>query len=353
MTDSFRVLDGTKSSDQAEWISLWNCWEHREVLAHPEYLKLFCAPHDQPVCAVWKDPEGCVLFPLICRPLDRTEWRIDGSYCDLTTPYGYGGPYRMGSVDEQVFWDRFDTWTKSRNVVSLFARLSLFPEQLIPFRGNIEQNTLNVIRDLRPGLDGMWMNYEHKVRKNVKRAQSLGLVCEIDLSGARLSEFLAVYYSTMDRRMAPERYYFSEEFFGGLIRHLAGSFAFFHLFAGGKMVATELVLISADNIYSFLGGTIEEAFEVRANDFLKHSIIEWGCNAKKKAFVLGGGFAGLDGIFRYKKSFAPQGEVPFMVGKRIYDQKTYDVLAARRLAINAERGTDWIPAPNYFPVYRA
>ena len=75
----------------------------------------------------------------------------------------------------------------------------------------------------------------------------------------------------------------------------------------GRVVSTELVFVAAEHVYSFLGGTLTEALELRANDLLKHEIIRWARDAGRKTFVLGGGYGAADGIFRYKLSFAPKG----------------------------------------------
>ena len=117
-----------------------------------------------------------------------------------------------------------------------------------------------MVRSLDLDPDALWRNYDHKVRKNVNRAKQCGLTTEIDLTGQRLEEFLAIYRATMDRREAAAVYFFPRSFFETLARQLAGQFVFFHVFDGATMVSTELVLVSVRHIYSSLGGTLAEAF---------------------------------------------------------------------------------------------
>jgi lipid II:glycine glycyltransferase (peptidoglycan interpeptide bridge formation enzyme) len=118
---------------------------------------------------------------------------------------------------------------------------------------------------------------------------------------------------------------------------------------GDRVVSTELVLISAENVYSFLGGTDSAHFEMRPNDLLKFEIMRWAKTAGKKNFVLGGGYTPNDGVFRYKQAFAPQGVVPFYVGQRILDPQSFERLVAerRRTAPYAGESMD------FFPAYRA
>ena len=102
--------------------------------------------------------------------------------------------------------------------------------------------------------------------------------------------------------------------------------------------------MGTDTMYSYLGGTDEEYFAYRPNDFLKYHIIRWGFEHGYRQFVLGGGYGADDGIFRYKKSFAPEGIVRFYTGQAVFDSTGYDALCALR--------TD-LPNSGFFPRYRA
>jgi lipid II:glycine glycyltransferase (peptidoglycan interpeptide bridge formation enzyme) len=304
------------------------------------------------------DDAGAVLMPLCLRPLATEPW-VDSTepWFDATTPYGYGGAFAWGAGRDVAsdFWSALGAWAAASHVVSLFARLSLFSEQQLPFdpEGETDSPMQNIVRSLDLDSEATWYDYAHKVRKNVKRARSHGLTVEVDLKGANLDDFIDIYLHTMDRREASESFFFDRSFFERIIRKLAGGFAFFHLRDGEQIVSSELVLVSAHYVYSFLGGTRSEAFDKRPNDLLKHEVIEWARASGKKALVLGGGYGADDGIFKYKKSFAPSGVVPFRVGCRIYDYKVYEGLVARRRAYELERGQDWMPREGFFPAYRS
>lgn len=351
----FRVLDAAAPDDRAAWLAAWAAWPGREVSAHPDYVALFARPCDRVLCATMTLADGGVIYPLIARPLSAEPWAAaDESAVDLTTPYGYGGPFTWGSgaAHAETFWDAFGAWASSAHVVSSFARLSLFPEQLLPDRGDVAVRQNNVVRTLDLASDAMWKDYAHKVRKNVNRARQSGLVVEVDEDGRRLDGFVDVYLSTMQRRQALSTYHFSRAFFQTIVEKLRGSFAFFHVMAGDRLVSTELVLVSADHLYSFLGGTVEDAFDLRPNDLLKHEVIEWGRAKGKRAFVLGGGYQGDDGIYKYKMSFAPNGSVPFRVATRCFDPAATARLVAARHEHATAHGQPWEPSPSFFPPYR-
>lgn len=351
---TFTVLNAGVPSERAQWIDTWSSWASHEVSAHPGYVELFTHETDTALCAIMSSTEGTVLFPFILRHLSSESWVEPGdTRCDLVSPYGYGGPFAWGEPSPREFWADFDDWAGANQLVCSFVRFSLFPEQLIPFSGTVEDNALNVVRVLDPAIGAVWLNYDHKVRKNVNKAQRNGLKVDIDLDGQRLDDFLAVYYSTLERRNALAAYYFSPAFFRKLVNDLYGQFVFFHTLHKERVVSTELVLVSVDHIYSFLGGTLRDAFYLRPNELLKHTIIEWGKDQGKRTYVLGGGYSGQDGIFHYKLSFAPQGQVPFRVGKRIYDPVAYERLIQLRRRWEFSQGRQWQPRDGYFPTYRA
>ncbi len=351
-----RILDASLPDDRAAWLAAWQAWPGHEVAAHPVYVERFTRDCDRALAVVMEgsDATGGVLYPFILRPLSAEPWAPPGeTRCDVITPYGYGGPWAWGHGREQseAFWDAWDAWALGEGrVVSAFARLALFPEQLLPdFRGEVLDRMPNVVRSLELDDDALWYDYAHKVRKNVNRARKHGLTCEVDATGARLEEFLAIYERTMDRRKATAGFYFGRAFFEAIIEALPGSYAFFHVLDGDRVVSTELVLASPEVLYSFLGGTEEDAFPMRPNDLLKHEVIRWGRDTGRRSFVLGGGYGAADGIFRYKLAFAPSGEVMFRVGRRIVDAAACEELLAYRRA----HEPDFEPAPDFFPPYRA
>jgi CelD/BcsL family acetyltransferase involved in cellulose biosynthesis len=321
----FEVL----TADDPRWLELWQAWAEREVHAHPEYVRLYEEDGTRALCAV----AGGVLYAFLLR----------SDPVDVVTPYGYGGAFRTGEADADAFWRAFDAWAVEQGAVSELVRFSLFPERLLPYPGEREPRLVNVVRDLEPPADELWMDYEHKVRKNVNKARRSGLRVEIDETGARLDDFVRLYEHTLDRRDASSRYRFPRSFFERIRDELAGHFAFAHVLEGERVVSSELALLSATSAYSFLGGTDEAAFELRPNDLLKVELMLWAKEAGKRRFVLGGGQQSDDGIFRYKRSFAPHGLVPFELGMRVLRPEVYEELTRR-----AGRPRD----PGFFPAYR-
>jgi hypothetical protein len=354
--ESFGVWDGTHAEDRQAWLQQWRQWPAAEVFAHPDYVQLFARPgQDRAMCAHATTRAGCVLYPLLLRDLSAERvWTPDlGPAADITTPYGYGGPFCWGGEQReelgQFFWRYFQSWADQHHIVSEFVRFSLFPQQLLPYPGQRTETQQNVVRSLEIDEEALWMDMRHKVRKNVKRARASSVEVVRDASGERFEDFRRIYHATLDRRDAERGYYFADEFFQAIHQRLQGQFMYFHALLDGRVVSTELVLVSKSNVYSFLGGTDSQAFEHRPNDLLKFEIMRWARGAGKLRFVLGGGRLPEDGVFRYKETFAPHGLVPFFTGRRILDAAQYARLAARREALACNP----LLSATFFPVYRA
>ena len=156
----------------------------------------------------------------------------------------------------------------------------------------------------------------------------------------------------MGRRCAEAWYRFPLTFFERLAARLAGHFAFVHARVNGQVVSSELALVSSENVYAFLGGTLQDAFRLFPNEAIRHATAAWAASEGKRCYVLGGGYAAGDGIYRHKRLFAPGGEVPFRVGALMHDEDAYYRLARHRAASARVVGADWVPRAGYFPAYR-
>lgn len=351
---SFEVLLADRRGERDRWIQAWERWPAHEVYAHPSYVELFAGQDGSAAAAVCQVDGTTVLYPFVIRSIRRERfWVPDCGDCvDITSPYGYGGAYRWGGGEprpDEVFWRMFDEWASNAGVVSEFVRFDLHPERLASYPGTVESRLMNVIRSLDTPPEELLADVAHKVRKNVKRARASGIRVLLDEDGNRLEDFERIYLSTMVRREADSRYLFSLDWLQRLVAALPGQFAFFHAVKGDIVVSSELVLVSADFVYSFLGGTDSSAFADRPNDLLKYEVMLWARERGKQAFVLGGGYEPGDGIFKYKESFAPRGVVPFSTGSRVLDREKYSALARRAAEI---RGPDAADAA-FFPEYRA
>ncbi len=349
-------LDAAQAQDRKKWLDLWSGWQRRELMAHPDYVRLFARPEDRVIAAAFRGASGGILYPVIMRPIAAQPWGPpDAPGCDLTTAYGYGGPFAWSVTPEDArsFWLQFDAWAASHGVVSAFARLSLFPDQLLPFDGETIVSGPNVVRRVDLCEGELWNDYRSDARRNIDIARENGVTVEFDSSGKRLDDFMEIYRMTMDRRGATKGYYFPRSFFEAFLQQLGGHFTFCHALIRDRVISSEILLLSADHAYSYLGGTLAEAFPISPNYLIKHESFLWCRDHGKKAVVLGGGYQPNDGILKFKQRFGRDCEVPFRLGRKTFNVEASCRLVECRRRWERSEGREWTPAPDYFPEYRA
>lgn len=348
-----RLLDA--DADEPEWLALWQR-TGREPFAHPAYGRLFAAPGDRAALVVVGSDAAPSLVPLILRGRGNLPWLADEDdrVLDATSPYGYGGPY-PATGDLAGVLRALQGWATEAALATVFLRLSLDVDVSADLdaadAGTVQvvDTADNVVVRLDRSADDIWAGHEHKVRKNVKKAVRAGCTVERDDNLRLLDDFVAIYGSTMQRRRAAAWYRFDREFFARLGVELAASYSIFAVRdPDGAVVSVELVLESDRYLYSFLGGTLAEAFPLAANDLLKHAVIEHGRTTGRQGFVLGGGASPGDGIFRYKRAFDPAGVRVFRTARLITDPVRYERWSRRRAALGHPAGTPG----QFFPAYR-
>ncbi|MRT93420.1 GNAT family N-acetyltransferase [Ancylomarina sp. 16SWW S1-10-2] len=352
-----KILYVKKEADYQAWLNIWKGWNGKEIFAHPDYLNLF-DDYSEALCAVLSRGDLMVIYPFCLRSLS-VEFNENHDYkkCkDIISPYGYGGLYLIGEGDFNSildeFYSKFEKWAISQNVISEFIRFDLYSKSREKFNGEVSHNNENIVCDLRKGKDQLWKEFKPKVRNNVRKAVKNDLSLVLDLDGKQIEAFLDIYYGTMDRLMANEKYYFKREFFERIHDKLKGHFVYFYAKKGNQILSVDLVLISDHKIYSFLSATDRDSFQYRPNDFVKYNIIQWGIDNNKSYYVLGGGHKLLDSLFSYKKAFAPEGVVPFYVGKKIYNPKLYCQLVELKEKKLLENFDVLNRDSEFFPLYR-
>lgn len=344
-----RVLKADEPEDRSVWLELWDLTAEREPWSHPEYLDLFReAEADDHILLVGPGNSQRILWPLVSRRTGKSSVPRD-----LTSPLAFGGlwsgdgPIEPRAIDQ--FWHGFFKWAENAGIVSVFTRLNVEEDVSLASGLQVRKATPYVVRRLQCTSSELWSDYAHKVRKNVKRSRSLDVQLEVDAAGETAEEFVDVYRHTM-RRRGVERLAFEGTQLRRAMRLMAGGLVLFNARdMAGRLVSSELAAVSTSRIYSLLGGTYPEAFDLRPNDAIKHAICEWGISEKKASYVLGGGAAPNDGIFAYKAAFAPDSTVWHYTAQAILDETVYsDLVTARKIVVD-QSGSG---PGDYFPAYR-
>jgi len=323
-----------------------------------DYINVFDNGYENLRCFLYKNNEtGAVIFMLgYLNPIviDNKE---TGNF-DFITPRGYTGPSYVNEVleaDILDFWKSVDYWYKKNKVVCEFVRFNLSNNHL-HYSGNCLPTMLNIKGKILEE-EAQWNSFNRKVRKNVNKAKRENLYSHISyekITDNEIVAFFEIYTETMVRTKAKNVFFYSINKFKKFIKNNRQNCAICTIFFNEIPISSELILISKDSIYSFLGGTNDSFFEKRPNDFLKVELINWARKNNLKFYILGGGYGFEDGIFNYKKTFFPNDVVNYYTGRKIVDEKIYSELLEKTNKYRVSIGLlelD-IEDESFFPLYR-
>lgn len=338
------MISVLKIDNSNQWDSLVKSFKNYDVMQLSNYAKAFSkSGYGEPILIYYENGDSRAINVIMKRDisnqLELSDKLEKDKWYDVSSVYGYGG-FILEGDDFSTLEEEYLKFLKKEKIISEFVRFNLNSEYFKIFSGKIVSNSDNVIRELISEPEEILANYDRKVRKNLRRAEKSNLEFLIGSNKNSLNDFLEIYYETMDRNDANKSFYFSKSFFKE-INKMEANFIYFFAKKEDAIISTELVLLDKETAYSFLGGTKKEFYEFRPNDFLKHNLIMHLKSIGIKLFILGGGYGSNDGIFKYKKCFAPDGIKKFYIGKRIIDKDSYNYLV--KLSRNKVE-TDFFPA---------
>ena len=269
----------------------------------------------------------------------------ESTYFDFSSPYGYGGWIIEGEKTESLFRE-YKKWCSENRIISEFVRF----HSMI---GNHEysKDYYDVIQlgkvvhmDLSSP-ESIWANLTSKNRNMIRKAQKNGVTVHSGQTAELYDIFRRIYNETMDKDDAERYYYFKPAFYDSVRNDLKDNAKLFYAEKDEKIVATSIILAANGMMNYHLSGSIREYNMYAPSNLLLYEAALWGSTHGYKTFYLGGGVGSdEDSLFRFKKAFYRGDLRHFFIGKKIYDQVTYDKLIK-------VRGT--VANSGFFPLYRA
>jgi Acetyltransferase (GNAT) domain len=310
----------------AGWLDLdgyreaWAAAGGSDPFGRPEYLA--AAALIDPATPAAFAHDG-VLYPFLVRPLA-------GGRCDITSAYGYGGPYGRGD------WrDAFAAACRERGVVSEFVRFHPLLANQQQAGGDLRSWLLHDVITVDTTLDddGLVAQMAPAARNKLRKAMRAGV--QVRRSGD-LDAFHELYTESMQRLGAREFYFFSREFFHALS---ALDDDLVLLDAG---VAAGLFLCGGGAMHYYLSAAAPAARDVAAVNLLLFCAMQLARERGLTTLSLGGGLRDGDPLHRFKESLGA-GRAACWLGSAVHDQAAYERLCT---AAGAP------PDDPFFPAYR-
>lgn len=277
------------------------------------------------------------------------------AYYDLVTPYGYGGPIIIDSIDNastnelvQEYNNSFREYCKLNNIVSEFIRFHPIVGNHNDFKDiyDIKYMRKTLGTNLKDFDDPVQSEFSKSCRKVIRRALREGITFTIDENPDTIDEFTDIYYSTMDRNDANEYYYFDNDYFNHIINDFKDNVILVKAIYEEKTIASGLYFIFDKTIHIHLSGTLNEYLYLSPAYILRYAVTLWGKENGYELIHHGGGRNNSeeDSLFEFKKRFAKNTEFDFYVGKKVWNTEIYNKLCELR-GVNE--------SDDFFPAYRS
>lgn len=282
----------------------------------------------------WAYQDECnyLFYPYLRKAINQLGYDLPSVYYDVSGAYGYNGP--IGMAKDQGFLSLYNSNLKKHfqdsAVVTEFVRFCPITDNRHFHTYTDQVDVLdNVYIDLSKGLDAVWNeSFEYRVRKSICKGENYGLKTEL-LRGTEITEdalhiFFKIYNSTMQRNEADRFYFFDYGFFTGLRDKLGEMLLLSITYLKDTPISTELILIGGVLAFGFLGGTLSEYYQYKANTFQRWELLKYLEQQGIQKYSMGGGATRGDSIYKFKMSFAKGCNNPFYIGTKVHNPSVYD-----------------------------
>src|SRR5699024_5496764 len=271
----------------------------------------------------------------------------DEVYYDIVTPYGYGGPLIVESINKvelvKGFEREFKKYCLENNLVSEFIRFHPILKNYSDFESVYDTKYLRqTVGTSMNHEDVFTKEFSKSTRKTIRRSLRDGITYEFIENPNNLKSFMDIYYSTMDRNKATDYYYFDENYFGSFQEYFNDKLLLVNVKIDNKLIASSLNLIGSEILHVHLSGTLTEYMKYSPAYIIKYATVEWAKDQQIDVIHYGGGTTNSseDSLFKFKKRFGQNTEFEFHIGKKVWNEEIYDSLCSEN---NIDKSIEFFP----------
>ncbi|MEG3658562.1 peptidoglycan bridge formation glycyltransferase FemA/FemB family protein [Arenibacter palladensis] len=203
-------------SEKEKWHNVLEAADSFDVYHTYEYHHISKKPDEKPMLLTYSEEDRMIAIPLLLRKIPNS------IYKDCTSVYGYGGPVTKNlsqNFDQANFASKIHDFLLINNIVSVFSRLNPFISNQ-PFclqgMGEIISSSRIVNIDITQNLEEQKKDYGKRLRTHINKARRACYVRQAE-SKEEVLEYIKLYYENMTRVNAKKEYFFSEDYFFGLL----------------------------------------------------------------------------------------------------------------------------------------
>ena len=324
--------------------------EYPDIYFEPSYAKIYTFNQEEVHEFIHKNEYGLISNLFIKRKIEVI--LPDGNnYFDIVTPYGYGGPFIHYFTDKEKlitsYMETFEEYALNNNIISEFVRFHPILGNGVDFEKSynsiFERKTVGTNLTFKDVITSEFSKHKRKEIKKILNNPDIHY--EIDENPQDLTDFIKIYYSTMDRNGANKYYYFDNEYFQKLLRSLPKNLITCKVFHKNQLISMGIYFRYNKFLHAHLSGTLSEYLEFSPSYLLKYAMAIYGHEKGFDVIHYGGGSSPSpeNGLYKFKKDFGNKTEFDFYIAKKIWNEKKYkEICELTHSDINSA----------FFPAYR-
>lgn len=365
----FRILK-TSGDQRKIWASLILKLDRNLQDIHylPDYCKIYEETYGyEAFLAFYGNEKNFIIQPFVKRELNSlpflSENSIKQKYYDIASPYGYGGPLWLVSDFTKadlykIFNDLFLNYCSEEKIASEFTSFHplLKNQSVIEESGifNLNRQKEVVYIDLTKSEQDIWAQIRKGHKSSIKKAKKNNVsIKRVDFTDENFKILNQLYYQTMKRTNATQRWIFPENYFLNNYRFLGKDrVSIFFAYLDEKVIAASIFIHDFDTVYYHFAGSDEKYFEYCANNLLLYEATLWAFHNGYKWMHLGGGVSDSkeDNLYIFKSGFSDKTATLYTYC-RIHNKETYDELCDFKKKYEKESFGEEIKS-DFFPLYR-
>lgn len=285
---------------------------------------------------------GKVYYPFMLRSCSVFEGseEYDDVY-EAISNYGYGGPI-LDNVDEEdeeeiveLFRTELENLFAQNNIITELTRFHSLIKNYELFKNNDlielmrDKSTIYMqIEEKDKILSNMSVSTRNQVRQSLKNDLNIEYINNPNLD--QIKKFYQIYKDNMEAVNAAEYYLFNLDFFIDTFNYLNDNAELAFVYHENELVSASIFIYYDKYVHYHLSGSKRKALDLRVNNFLLYQTAKRFSERGFKYFHLGGGLKDNDGLFNFKKGFAPNNRAEFYIGRKIHNQELYEEIYDKR-----------------------
>jgi lipid II:glycine glycyltransferase (peptidoglycan interpeptide bridge formation enzyme) len=290
------------------------------------------------------------IYPYIKLPFNQEKFK---GYFDISSPYGYCGPFCSSEFIFQEGEEAFVNYIKSKCVTE-FVRYHYIYNDKQKFTKQIQnlQNRTVVTLDITLDWETIWSKEFSVTNRNLIRKLERE---EYNFAVANKKEdllgFLEMYYSTMKNAEASNFYFFEEDLINRLYQDLGEKIFLVKVEKSSIVYSYSLFFISGGIGTYYLSARNVNYPKIPGSNYLLGKVVKLLQEKGASILNFGGGLTNEreDYLFKFKMNFSKQTK-EFFIGKRILNNYIYNQLINDWINLHGEN--DYENRKNVLQFYR-